>query len=163
MFVVVMGVSGCGKTTIGKALAAKMGCQFYDGDDFHPPANVAKMAAGIPLTDEDRNDWLAALAALISDGLAGGRSGVIACSALKEKYREILRVDPLEVKFVYLRGSYEMILQRMQSRKGHYMKPAMLKSQFDALEEPEDELVMDITLKPVEIVRRIFAQLVAAG
>ena len=158
MFVIVMGVSGSGKTTIGKAVAAGLGCPFYDGDDFHPAGNVAKMASGIPLTDEDRVAWLQSLAALIRTGLKKGKGGVITCSALKEKYRDVLREDPVQVRFVYLKGSYERILARMQSRT-HYMKPAMLRSQFDALEEPLEALVEDIALAPDEIVRDIMEKL----
>jgi 6-phosphogluconate dehydrogenase len=155
MFVVVMGVSGSGKTTIGMGVAEQLGCPFYDGDDFHPPANVAKMAAGTPLNDEDRAGWLAALAEIIREGLASGESGVVACSALKEKYRNILRVVPSQVKFVYLKGSFDMILARMQSRGEHYMKPSMLQSQFAALEEPEGALAVDVALAPDEIVGNI--------
>ncbi|MFZ1793461.1 MAG: gluconokinase [Anaerolineae bacterium] len=159
MFVILMGVSGSGKTTIGKKLAAGMACRFYDGDDFHPPENVAKMAAGAPLNDNDRAGWLAALAGLIRAGIEKDECGVIACSALKEKYRAALRVDAERVRFVYLRGSYDVILGRMQSRKEHYMKPGMLASQFEALEEPQDALVEDITLAPDVIVRDIMDKL----
>ena len=155
MFVIIMGVSGSGKTTLGKAITGQLGCPFYDGDDFHPPANLAKMAAGIPLTDKDRASWLAALAARIQGGLGQGESGVIACSALKEKYRQALLVDAGQVKFVYLKGSYEVILARMQGRPAHYMKPAMLKSQFETLEEPKEVLTVDITLTPEVLVRTI--------
>jgi gluconokinase len=158
MFVIMMGVAGSGKTTIGKAVAERLGWRFYDGDDFHPPANVAKMAAGIPLTDEDRAGWLDALAALIRSGLEKGESGVVACSALKEKYRAVLRVEPQQVKFVYLKGSYEVILARMQSRQ-HFMKPVMLQSQFATLEEPEDAIVEDITLAPDAIIQNIVERL----
>ncbi len=158
MFIIMMGVSGSGKTTIGKAVAGQLGCRFYDGDDFHPSPNVAKMAAGIPLTDKDRAGWVAALASLIQRGLENGESGVIACSALKEKYRQALRVDAGQVKFVYLKGSYEVILARMQNRQ-HYMKPGMLQSQFETLEEPQDVLTIDITLTPDVIVRNIMEHL----
>ena len=159
MFVIVMGVSGSGKTTIGKAIAEQLGCRFYDGDDFHTPAIVAKMVAGIPLTDEDRAGWLAALAALIQRCLQQGESGVIACSALKEKYSQALCVDAGQVKFVYLKGSYEVILGRMQNRQAHYMKPAMLQSQFETLEEPQGVLTVDVTLSPDVIVRNIMEYL----
>ncbi len=155
MFVILMGVSGSGKTTIGRLLAQRLNCPFYDGDDYHPPANVAKMATGIPLDDEDRAGWLAALADIIRDGLGRGEDGVLACSALKEKYRDVLRVDPARVKFFYLRGSYDTILQRMAERGEHYMKPAMLQSQFEALEEPANVPWLDVTLQPDEIVQRI--------
>ena len=158
MFVVLMRVAGSGKTTIGKLLAARLAWPFYDGDDFHPPANVAKMAAGTPLTDDDRAGWLAALAEVIRTGLGRGESGVVACSALKESYRNLLRVDAAKVQFIYLKGSYEVILERMQSRN-HFMKPAMLQSQFAALEEPAGVPWIDVTLDPDEIVRRIVEQI----
>ncbi len=166
MFVIVMGVSGCGKTTVGQALAQALDCPFYDGDDYHPPANVAKMAAGTPLDDDDRAGWLAALADVIRAGLSRGERGVIACSALKQKYRQALRAgsaDPALVRFVYLKGDYDTILARMQSRAGHYMKAGMLQSQFDALEEPADAITATITLPPEEIVRRVMDQLEARG
>jgi gluconokinase len=159
VIVVVMGVSGCGKTTIGQLLAERMGWPFFDGDDYHPRANVDKMGRGIPLTDEDRSDWLSALADLIRDQLAQGRSAVLACSALKQKYRDQLRIDP-GVHFAYLKGSYDFILARMQKRPGHYMKPNMLASQFAALEEPHDALTLDITQPPEEIVEQIVKSLI---
>lgn len=134
--VVLMGVSGCGKTTVGQALAADLSCPFYDGDDFHPPANVAKMSQGIPLNDDDRWPWLNRLAELIGEHLAQEKAAVLACSALKRKYREQLRVGDRDVVFVYLKGTFDLIWQRMQRREGHYMKAEMLQSQFDALEEP---------------------------
>lgn len=150
-----MGVSGSGKTTIGKALAKQLGCRFYDGDDYHPPANIVKMASSIPLDDADRAGWLETLASIIRDGLEKGESGVIACSALKEKYRQVLRVDPEQVKFVYLKGNYEIIQSRMRTRETHYMKPDMLRSQFEALEEPREALTMDVSLSPDQIVQTI--------
>jgi gluconokinase len=159
MYVIMMGVSGSGKTTIGKAIAARMGYRFYDGDDFHPPSNIAKMAAGIALTDEDRALWLATLAALIRSDLQRGQSGVLACSALKEKYREVLRVDSAQVKFVYLKGSYEVIRARLESRPAHYLKPALLRSQFDTLEEPSDALIVDIVKAPGEICDEILSKI----
>lgn len=159
MFIIVMGVSGSGKTTIGEMLASRLNCPFYDGDDYHSPENVAKMAAGIPLTDEDRSGWLATLAELIRSGLERGESGVMACSALKEKYRHILSVDSERVRFVYLKGDFNLILGRMQDRQGHYMQAAMLQSQFETLEEPRGLLVVDVTLSPEEIVQDIMEQL----
>ncbi len=158
MFLIVMGVSGSGKSTVGALLAQRLGCPFYDGDDWHPPENVAKMAAGLPLEDDDRRAWLAALAELIRHGLASGASGVVACSALKETYRAALRVDPAQVQFVYLRGDYATIQARMAGRKGHFMQPAMLQSQFDALEEPLDAWIVDVRLTPERIVDQILAQ-----
>jgi 6-phosphogluconate dehydrogenase len=155
MFIIVMGVSGCGKTTIGKLLAEKIGCDFYDGDDFHPPENLKKMAAGTPLSDADRFDWLKTLVSIIMKEDQQGKNGVMACSALKEKYRVMLRVEKAEVKFVYLKGSYDLIYARMQTREDHYMKPAMLKSQFETLEEPKDALVEDISRAPEVVVNDI--------
>jgi 6-phosphogluconate dehydrogenase len=159
MFIVLMGVSGSGKTTIGKLLAARLHCPFYDGDDFHPPANITKMAAGIPLTDQDRSGWLQALADLIRGALGRGESGVLACSALKARYRQVLNVDSGKVKFIYLKGGYNIIQARMQARQGHYMLPAMLHSQFEALEEPSGVLTEDVTLPPEEIVQNIMEQI----
>jgi gluconokinase len=160
MFVIVMGVSGSGKTTIGRMLADRLDCPFYDGDDFHPPENKAKMAAGIPLEDNDRAGWLSALGDLIRKHSQKGESGVIACSALKEKYRSLLCVKNVEVRFVYLKGSYELILERMKSRQGHYMKADMLKSQFDALEEPQGVIIADINWSPEQIVEYSAGQLI---
>lgn len=133
---VIMGVSGCGKTTIGQALAEKLNCPFYDGDNFHPPQNVAKMAAGNPLTDEDRTPWLARLHEMMAAHEAKGETAVFACSALKKKYREQLRAGLTAVHFIHLQGSFGLIWERMQARQGHYMKASMLQSQFDALESP---------------------------
>lgn len=150
-----MGVSGSGKTTVGKALAADLGWPFYDADDFHPPENVAKMAQGIPLTDADRAPWLARLRDLIIGMLAEGRNGVLACSALKQGYRDQLRVDPDQVRFVYLKGDYETIRWRMEARPDHYMHADMLRSQFDALEEPTDALTLAVDQPAEDIVRQI--------
>jgi len=156
MIIIVMGVSGSGKTTVGRLLAERLSWPFYDGDDSHPAANVAKMSAGLPLTDEDRAGWLAALAALLRSRIAEGGSAVLACSALKQNYRRQLNVDPNQVRFVFLKGDYELIWERMKERPGHYMKADMLASQFAALEEPGDEaLTSDITSTPAEIVEQI--------
>jgi gluconokinase len=160
MIIIVMGVSGSGKTTIGKALAKRAGFHFYDGDDFHSKENISKMAEGIPLKDEDRMTWLLALAETIQNDNQNHKSSVIACSALKEKYRKILRIDSSDVKFVYLRGTFDLIHSRMQARSSHYMKPEMLKSQFEILEEPENALVEDVSLTPGEIVEDILEKLV---
>ena len=161
VFIIIMGVSGSGKTTIGKMLAQQLGCPFYDGDDYHPPENVAKMAAGIPLNDEDRSSWLSTLVTLIHNKSAADEDGVIACSALKKTYRDILRKSGQKrVSFVYLRGSYEVILARMQNRGKHFMKPELLQSQFATLEEPEGILTIDITLSQQEIIQKILEQIV---
>jgi len=136
MIAVVMGVSASGKTTIGELAAAKLGCEFQEGDDLHPPANVAKMRAGEPLTDADRAPWLARIAAKIDDWRARDVCGVVACSALKRSYRDVLIGKRRDVTLVYLKGSYELIHRRMAARKGHFMPLSLLRSQFDTLEEP---------------------------
>lgn len=149
-----MGVSGVGKSTLGLAVAAELGWPFYDGDDSHPQENVAKMAAGIPLTDADRRPWLAHLHALIADHLARGEPAVLACSALKPAYRDQLRAGHEEVLFVYLRGDRERIGRRLAKRQGHYMPAGLLDSQFAALEEPEqgEALVVDMDATAVEVI-----------
>lgn len=152
-----MGVSGSGKTRVGKALAEKLGWDFYDADDYHPPENVARMARGIPLDDSDRAPWLAALHDLISSSLRAGKPGVLACSALKEGYRRQLLEGNEGVLVVYLRGIYDLIWSRLEKRTGHFMKPQMLKSQFEALEEPANALTVDIA-KPVDDIVQEIAQ-----
>ena len=154
-FFIIMGVSGSGKTTVGKALASELGWDFYDADDFHPPENISKMENGIPLTDTDRAPWLAALHHLIESCLARNRPGVLACSALKESYRNELLIGREDVQLVYLKGSYELIWSRMAARTDHYMKPEMLKSQFDALEEPTAAMIVDISQSVHAIVQEI--------
>ncbi|MGI8879337.1 MAG: gluconokinase [Jatrophihabitans sp.] len=134
---VLMGVSGSGKSTVAGLLAGRLGWDFEEGDDLHPPANVAKMAAGHPLDDEDRGPWLANVAAWITDHTAAGEPGIITCSALKKSYRDVLRGD--HVVFVYLAGTREDIHRRLMSRHGHYMPISLLDSQFDALEPPTSE------------------------
>ena len=135
---VVMGVSGCGKTRIGANFAKAMGIAFIEGDDYHPPENVRRMSSGIPLTDDDRAGWLQLLAARIREAKDAGTGLVLACSALKRSYREILRdaATPERLQFIYLRGTREVIGERLRARKGHFMNPALLESQFEALEEP---------------------------
>lgn len=142
---VVMGVSGSGKTTVGRALAARLGCPFYDGDDFHPPANVAKMANGTPLNDADREPWLARLADLLKEHEAKGETAVLACSALKHQYRKQLHVSE-KVQFVYLAGSFDLIWQRMSQRVAHYMKADMLRSQFATLEPPAAQEAIQVAI-----------------
>jgi len=158
-FFIVMGVSGCGKSRIGKLLAEHLGWDFYDADDFHPPENVTKMANGIPLDDSDRAPWLASLNELISSSLKADRPGVLACSALKERYRQQLMEGNDGVQIVYLKGSYDLIWSRMEKRTDHYMKPHMLKSQFDALEEPSNALTMDISMPVDHIVHEIISKM----
>ena len=154
-----MGVSGSGKTTLGKAPAQKPGWDFFDADDYHPPENIAKMTTGIPLSDSDRAPWLAALHDLISSSLKQNKSGVLACSALKERYRQQLMNGSDGVQLVYLKGSYDLIWSRMETRPDHYMKPQMLHSQFDALEEPSNALTVDISLSVEEIVQFVIQQI----
>jgi gluconokinase len=151
----VMGVSGSGKTTLGKALAQKLGWDYFDADDFHPLENIAKMRAGIPLDDSDRAPWLAALHEQLLATLNAGRHPVLGCSALKEKYRAQLLEDMHGISVIYLKGSYEQIWPRMSARQGHYMKPEMLKSQFEALEEPKDSFAIDVSLPMEEMIDKI--------
>jgi len=158
-FFIVMGVSGCGKTSVGETLARRLGWDFYDADDFHPPQNVSKMASGTPLDDSDRAPWLAALHDLISSCLTRNRPGVLACSALKERYRQQLLDGNEGVQIVYLKGSYDLIWSRMKKRTDHYMKPHMLQSQFDTLEEPTNALTVDISESVDEIVNKIISSM----
>ena len=155
MIIILMGVSGVGKTTIGQFLAQELGWQFYDGDDFHPQANIDKMKSGIPLSDNDRVVWLTALRTLLDGLLQEQRSAVLACSALKRSYRERLQSDKKNVHFVYLKGDYTLIRQRLQQRHGHFMRADLLVSQFAALEEPQDAFTVDVTHDPPTIVRLI--------
>jgi gluconokinase len=162
MIVVIMGVSGSGKSTIGILLAERLGGEFQDGDRFHPPSNVEKMHRGIPLTDADRLPWLAAIAAWIDEARAGGKQAVVACSALKRRYREILIGARPDVRLVYLKGDEALIAGRLAKRKGHFMPPGLLKSQFAALEEPgpeEKPITVAIDPPPEAIVGEIVASL----
>ncbi|CAM5214559.1 Gluconokinase OS=Bosea thiooxidans OX=53254 GN=SAMN05660750_01596 PE=3 SV=1 [Bosea thiooxidans] len=134
--IVVMGVASSGKTSLGERLAARLGWPFRDADSFHPPENVAKMAGGTPLTDEDRKPWLAAIAAWIDELRAKGEHGIVTCSALKRAYRQVIVGDRPDVTLVYLKGSRELIGRRMAARQHHFMPPALLDSQFATLEEP---------------------------
>ncbi len=155
--VIVMGVSGSGKTTVGEALAERLGWAFHDADNFHPKENVAKMSSGTPLTDDDRKPWLEALNQLIADNLQQNHSLILACSALKETYRQHLsKGHENKTKFVYLEGDFETIYTRMQARK-HFMKPAMLKSQFETLENPSNAIVVDIRQPEGEVIEDILA------
>jgi gluconokinase len=159
MILILMGPTGCGKTTIGRLLAQRLGCPFIDGDDFHPDANVAKMHSGVPLDDDDRRPWLRALGREIEDRLRAGQSAVVACSALKRAYRELLGVDQQTVQTVYLRGTFDLLQQRLADRRGHFMPPELLRSQLDALEVPQGGLAIDIDEDPEVIVDRIIADL----
>ena len=154
MIIILMGVAGSGKTTIGSLLAQELNWDFYDADDLHSESNRDKMSQGIPLTDEDRAGWLLVLRDLLIRNDEAGRSTILACSALKESYRELLKINK-NVKFVHLQGTYEQIEERLKNRAGHYMSAKMLASQFEILEEPKNVLVMDITNSPREIVTLI--------
>ncbi|RYY11834.1 MAG: gluconokinase [Cytophagaceae bacterium] len=155
LIIVLMGVSGSGKTTVGELLSAKTGLPFYDGDDFHPAANVEKMAHNIPLTDEDRAGWLADLATHVGQW-EQSTGAILACSALKESYRQTLQAGAqAPIHWVFLTGSPELLLQRMQGRQGHYMHPAMLASQLDTLEVPGYGLHLDVAHTPPELVAQI--------
>ncbi|MBM3537744.1 MAG: gluconokinase [Alphaproteobacteria bacterium] len=161
MIVVVMGVSGVGKTTVGRTLAERLNAVFLEGDRFHPPANVAKMSAGTPLTDDDREPWLRALAAEAENAAAQGRNVVVACSALKRAYRRIL-TERAAKRFVHLTGDPALIKARLDARVGHYMPPSLLPSQLAALEPPgaeEGAVVVDIAPEPSEQIDRILAAL----
>ncbi|HTU35910.1 MAG TPA: gluconokinase [Candidatus Acidoferrum sp.] len=164
MVIVLMGVSGAGKTAVGQALAARLGWAFEDADDWHPAANVEKMHSGIPLNDEDRKPWLEALNRGIREWITGGRNTVLACSALKAHYRQTLRSglrDPASAQFVFLKASYEQIDQRLRERRGHYMPESLLKSQFEALEEPsaDEALVVDASQTIPAIANEIITRL----
>lgn len=157
-YVVVMGVSGSGKSTIGQALAEALGWSFADGDDFHPPANIAKMAAGLPLSDEDRWPWLTRL----HDHLAQTTNVVLACSALRQTYRALLLAGlEAQTLLVYLDGRYDLIAQRLQNRPGHFMKPDLLASQFATLEKPAHALTVDIESPIADMVQTILSRVIA--
>jgi gluconokinase len=155
MVILLMGVAGSGKTTVGRQLAAGLSWQFADADDFHPPANVAKMSAGQPLDDTDRAPWLAALRDYIEAHRERSASAVLTCSALKERYRQVIVTDPSYVRLVHLHGSRELLWARINSRQNHFMKPAMLDSQLAALEPPEGVLTVDIAPPPAEVAATI--------
>jgi gluconokinase len=155
MIIILMGVSGSGKTTIGSLLAQDLGWPFYDGDDFHSQANIDKMRQGVPLIDADRDSWLTALRHHIDILLDNRQSAVLACSALKQAYRDRLGGDRPAVRFIYLKGDYALIRQRLQKRQGHFMPADLLKSQFATLEVPEDVLAIDISRTPEVIVNSI--------
>jgi gluconokinase len=154
----VMGVSGSGKSTIGKLLAEALDYPFFDGDDFHPDVNIEKMSAGKPLNDEDRYDWLVALNILAKNNLVKG--AVIACSALKESYRDLLQAGISKgVYYIYLKGSFQEVLERLQQRKGHYMPLELLQSQFDVLSPPKNAIVVKINQQPEKMVHTILTAL----
>jgi gluconokinase len=150
-----MGVTGSGKTTVAKLFARKTGAIFYEGDDFHPPENIAKMRAGIPLTDADRKKWLKKLRGIVVRALAKNEFSALSCSALKAKYRDELAAGDLRVKFVHLTGSQDLIAERLKNRRGHFMPPALLESQFEILEPPSDALVFSCKKSPKKIVAEL--------
>jgi gluconokinase len=158
MIIIVMGVAGAGKTCIGQLLARRLQCSFLEADDFHPSENIRKMSQGIPLTDEDRMPWLLALHQELAESNQAGNSVVLACSALKQKYRDLLS-DRLPVCWVYLKGSSQLIRNRLQHRLGHFMKADMVQSQFQILEEPADALTVDAASSPNQVVDFIVAHL----
>jgi gluconokinase len=158
---VVMGVSGSGKTVIGASLARALGIEFVEGDDYHSPENVKRMASGIPLTDDDRAVWLRSLAARLREAKDAGTGLVISCSALKRSYRDILRAEAGELRFIFLKGQRALIAERLAGRRGHYMPTSLLDSQFAILEEPspdEDAWVCDISESPEDLVAALVAR-----
>jgi gluconokinase len=161
--IVVMGVSGAGKSTVGRLIAARLDCPFRDADSFHPAANIAKMSRGEPLTDDDRWPWLAAIAAWIGDHRAAGTTCVATCSALKRIYRDIVTDrQSADVRLVYLKGDFDLIDARLKARTGHFMPPGLLRSQFEALEQPaadEHAIAVSIDAAPEEIADRTLAVL----
>jgi gluconokinase len=161
MILILMGVTGSGKTTIGSKLARELGWEFHDGDNFHSSSNIAKMKQGIPLTDEDRLPWLLAIQEFMKQCLKRGRNVIIACSALKKEYRKLLLMGEPGVQFVHLKGSIDIIRDRMEKRKGHYMNPKLVDSQFATLEEPleTEALSFDVAEDPDAISSKIKAAL----
>jgi carbohydrate kinase (thermoresistant glucokinase family) len=156
--IVVMGVSGCGKTTVAERLARRLGWHFAEADEFHSPSNVAKMKSGVPLTDDDRAPWLAAIADYIDAARASDTPTVVTCSALKRRYRDVIVGSRADVALVYLKGDYDTIAERMAARTHHYMPVSLLRSQFDALEEPcgdERALTLSIAQPPDRLVEEI--------
>jgi gluconokinase len=158
MIIMLIGVTGSGKSTVGRLLSAQLGWKFCEGDDFHPAANLAKMTRGVPLDDDDRKPWLQAIQKVIRDAVEKRENVVIACSALKESYRSMLQVEG-EVIFVYLKANSALIQQRLKKRTGHFMNPVLIQSQFDTLEEPNQALQIDAALTPAEIVQVVRYQL----
>jgi carbohydrate kinase (thermoresistant glucokinase family) len=160
--VVVMGVSGCGKSTVGKLLARQLKAEFLEGDDLHPPRNIERMAAGIPLTDNDRRDWLLEIAQQLADARAGHHGLVVSCSALKRSYRDMLRTAASQLAFVHLHASRELLEARLTARPGHFMPSSLLDSQLQTLEPPradERALMLDATLPATELAAQAAAWL----
>ena len=158
--VILMGPMGCGKTTIGRLLAQKTGWDFADADDYHPEENKLKMARGIPLNDSDRKPWLHILHQLILDHLVLDKPMILACSALKKEYRDILGIDQQQVFSVFLKGSYDLLKERIESRAHEFMDKGLLQSQLDTLEEPKSGLIVDIAETPEQICRKIMDEII---
>ncbi len=156
-----MGPAGCGKTTVGELLAAQLSWDFFDGDNFRSPANIEKMSRGVPLNDDDRIPWLSSIREAMLQWQAQGRNVVLACSALKRSYRELLQINSI-VKLVYLKGSYELLRERLRSRKGHYASEQILAGQFADLEEPADAITINAAQSPEQIVAKIRERLALA-
>jgi gluconokinase len=163
MVIVLMGVSGTGKTEVGTRLALALGGEFVEGDDYHPPANIEKMRSGVPLDDADRQPWLETLSREIGTWLDAGRTVVLACSALKQRYRDILKAGRPGVRFVHLEGDKVLIRSRLAQRRGHYMPASLLDSQFASLEEPADAITVSVQGTPAKIVAEIMKELANGG
>ncbi|AQQ41487.1 MULTISPECIES: gluconokinase [Burkholderia] len=161
MILIAMGVSGAGKSLIGEMLAERLSCSYTDGDAFHSAANKEKMHHGIPLTDEDRWPWLRTIRAAIEEKQHAGETAVFTCSSLKRSYREVLRGADTDVRFVYLKGSFEVLQERLKSRTGHFFDPSLLKSQLDTLEEPgpDEAIEVSIELTPEQIVDQVMLKI----
>ncbi|WP_009633957.1 gluconokinase [Synechocystis sp. PCC 7509] len=155
MIVVVMGVSGSGKSTIGKLLAASLNWEFSDADDFHSATNIEKMSKGVPLNDADRMPWLDQLQNAIAQWLLADKNVVLACSALKASYRRLLWLNPEQMRLVYIKSSFELLQKRLQQRQNHFMAQTLLKSQFDILEEPKDGIIVDANQPAIVSVQQI--------
>ncbi|KVH59434.1 gluconate kinase [Burkholderia sp. MSMB1072] len=161
MILIAMGVSGAGKSLIGEMLAERLSCSYTDGDAFHSAANKEKMHHGIPLTDEDRWPWLRTIRAAIEEKQRAGETAVFTCSSLKRSYRDVLRGADTDVRFVYLKGSFEVLQERLKSRTGHFFDPSLLKSQLDTLEEPgpDEAIEVSIELTPEQIVDQVMLKI----
>ena len=158
MIIVLMGVSGCGKTTVGTKLASHLGWEYQEGDALHPQENILKMSDGVPLNDDDRKPWISRISDWIYSRCMAGGDGVISCSALKESYRRTIRGKPQDVQFIYLRGTRELLSRRLAQRRDHFMPPDLLESQLDLLEEPSAEehaIVVTINRTPNDLVKAI--------